>query len=153
VKAVVVLLESSAPTLAVGATPSSRNCTALVSTMIDANAITLACLDAPDDNRFRAATGTALVGGVPPLAAAHASAEQRRAALEMLAAARLRGCIGATLLAHGFNVDMLADFVRDGLATAYRETVTVDGRETKLACLRITDAGRRALEGDALRRS
>ena len=87
------------------------------------------------------------------LAAAHSNAEQRRAALEMLAAAKLRGCTGATLLAHGFNVDMLANLVHDGLAAAHRETATVDGREIKVACLRITDAGRRALEGDALRRS
>ena len=46
----------------------------------------------------------------------HLSAEQRRA-LEILAAARVRGCTGAALLDHGFCIGMLADLVRDGLAT------------------------------------
>ena len=35
------------------------------------------------------------------------SAEQRRA-LKILADAGLRGCTGATLLAYGFSIDMLA---------------------------------------------
>jgi hypothetical protein len=73
-------------------------------------------------------------------------AEQRRM-LEMLADAGLRGCTGATLLARGFKVDMLADLVRDGLATAHRETMRAGGRKIKVARVRITDAGRRALAG------
>src|SRR5258708_40168312 len=48
------------------------------------------------------------------------SADQR-GALEMLA--EWRCCTGTTLLAHGFNIDMLAGLVRDGLATARREPV------------------------------
>jgi len=39
------------------------------------------------------------------------SADQR-GALEMLA--EWGCCTGATLLAHAFNIDMLADLVRDG---------------------------------------
>jgi hypothetical protein len=74
---------------------------------------------------------------------------ERRRALEMLADAALRGCTGATLLAHGFKVDMLADLVREGLATANRETMRVSGRKIAVARVRITDAGRRALEGQA----
>jgi len=76
----------------------------------------------------------------------HLSAKQRWA-LEILAAAGLRGCTRATLLAHGFSVDMLADLVHDGLATAHRQTMRMDRRKIQIARMMITDAGRRALEG------
>ena len=49
------------------------------------------------------------------------------------------------MLAHGFNIDMLARLVHDGLATAHREPVRVDGRMIKVARVRITNAGRIAL--------
>ncbi len=61
------------------------------------------------------------------------SADQR-GALEMLVEGRC--CTGETMLAHGFNVDMLAGLVRDGLATARREPVRVEGRMVKIARLR-----------------
>jgi hypothetical protein len=77
----------------------------------------------------------------PPL-----RAEQRRA-LEILAAVGLRGCDGATLLAHGFRIDMVAGLVHDGLATARCEFMRMGRRKIRVARLRITDAGRRALEG------
>ena len=73
-------------------------------------------------------------------------AEQRRA-LKLLADAGQQGCTGATLLGHGFSIGMLADLVWDGLATGHRETVRVGWRKIKVARIRITDAGRRALEG------
>jgi DNA-binding PadR family transcriptional regulator len=73
-------------------------------------------------------------------------AEQRRA-LEMLAATELNGCSGATLLAQGFRVGMLADLVSDGLATAHRETMKEGKCKTARVRIRITDAGRQALEG------
>jgi hypothetical protein len=73
--------------------------------------------------------------------------EDQRGALEMLVESRC--CTGATLLAHGFNVDMLAGLVRDGLATARREPVKVDGRIVTVARLRITNAGRSAIEDRA----
>ncbi len=76
----------------------------------------------------------------------HLSAKQREA-LEILAAAGLRGCTGATVLADGFSVDMLADLVHDGLATAHRQTRRVGRRKIQFACMMITDAGRTALEG------
>jgi hypothetical protein len=57
---------------------------------------------------------------------------------------------GETLLAHGFNVDTLAGLVRDGLATARREPVKVHSRMVKVARLRITNAGRSAIEGRSL---
>ena len=70
-------------------------------------------------------------------------------ALEMLADAGLRGCTGATLLGHGFNIDMIADLVKDGLATAHRETMRMGRRKIPVARVRITEAGRRAIEGAA----
>jgi hypothetical protein len=73
------------------------------------------------------------------------SPEQRRA-LELLADGP-RGYTKARLLADGFTVDMLAGLVREGLATAQRETSRVGGREIRVERYRITDAGRRALKG------
>jgi hypothetical protein len=76
----------------------------------------------------------------------HLSVERRRA-LKILADAGADGCTGATLFAHGFSVYMLADLVRDGLATAHRETVKVGKRKIKIARVWIADAGQRAIEG------
>jgi hypothetical protein len=73
------------------------------------------------------------------------SAEQRRA-LEMLATAGLHGCTGAAMFARGFTIDMLADLVRDGLATARRETMKVGKRNITIARVWIADAGARALQ-------
>ena len=73
------------------------------------------------------------------------NARQRRA-LELLSDAGQQGCTGATLLAHGFSIDMLADLVRAGLATAHRKPLMSPGqRQIDVARVRITDAGRRAL--------
>ena len=71
-------------------------------------------------------------------------AEQRRA-LEMLAAAGLRGSAGPTLLGQGFRVGMLVDLVGEGLATARREPMKVGTRTITIVHIRITDAGRQAL--------
>jgi hypothetical protein len=71
--------------------------------------------------------------------------EQRRA-LEILAAVGLRGCDGATLLAHGFRIDMLADLVHDGLATARCDIMRMGRRKIRVARLRITGAGRQGLK-------
>jgi hypothetical protein len=77
----------------------------------------------------------------------HLSAEQRRV-LEILATAGLHGCTGAALFARGFTIDMLADLVRDGLATARRETLTVGKRKITIARVWIADAGQQALRAD-----
>ena len=73
------------------------------------------------------------------------TAEQRQV-LELLAGSP-RGYTKGRLLADGFTVDTLADLVREGLATAQRETLRVGGRTIRVERYRITDAGRRALEG------
>ena len=72
------------------------------------------------------------------------TAEQRQA-LELIAT-RPRGCTKGLLLADGFAADMLADLVREGLATAQRGTVSAGGRAISVERYRITDAGRKALE-------
>ena len=73
------------------------------------------------------------------------SAEQRQALV--LIAGSPRGYTKARLLALGFTADMLADLVREGLATAQRETMRVGGRTIRVERYRITAAGRKAIEG------
>jgi hypothetical protein len=75
----------------------------------------------------------------------HLSAER---ALEILGAARVRGCTGAALLDHGFCTGMLADLVRDVLATARLESMT-GKHKIAVARVRITNAGQMALEDAA----
>jgi len=72
---------------------------------------------------------------------------ERRRALEMLASAGITGLIEATMLAHGFTRAMLALLVQKGLARARRVTVMADGSAIKVYRIRITAAGRRAIEG------
>jgi TolB-like protein len=74
------------------------------------------------------------------------NAEQRRA-LEILSTAGLHGCTGTALFARGLTIDMLAELVRDGLATARRETLKVGKRKVTIARVWIAEAGKRALEG------
>jgi hypothetical protein len=45
------------------------------------------------------------------------------------------------------SVEMLADLVHGGLATAHRQTMRVGRRKIQFARVMITDAGRKALEG------
>jgi hypothetical protein len=73
--------------------------------------------------------------------------ERQRRVLELLAGAGPHGCTGATLLAHGFKIDMLAELVRDGLAAAHREPLKTGQRQIDVARITITTAGQRALEG------
>ncbi len=78
---------------------------------------------------------------------------ERRRALELLAASR-DGCTEAVMIAHGFTVQQMVDLVRAGLATAKTERVVAGGRTMQVAQVRITEAGRRALEnaGQKVRR-
>ena len=72
------------------------------------------------------------------------NADQRRA-LQLLADAGAQGRTGATLFAYGVRIDMLADLLREGFATARREPTKAGERQIEVARLRITAAGRRAL--------
>jgi hypothetical protein len=70
----------------------------------------------------------------------------RRQALALLAAAP-GGCTDSLMFANGFTAEVLVELVRDGFATATLE-LTVIGERTliEVARMRITDAGRQALE-------
>ena len=68
----------------------------------------------------------------------------RRRALELLAGSR-EGCTKAMMRAHGFSIDMLVELVKVGLATTKRERIVAGGRQTDVARVRITEAGRQAL--------
>jgi hypothetical protein len=70
---------------------------------------------------------------------------RRRLVLEMLAGAGEHGCADPTFVAR-FTPELF-DLVRDGLATAARETRIVRGRPFDVACVRITVKGWRAIEG------
>ena len=52
----------------------------------------------------------------------------------------------------GFKLETMADLVRSGFATVRVETVKELGFEIEFACVRITDAGWRSLEGLTSRR-
>jgi hypothetical protein len=51
------------------------------------------------------------------------------------------------VLAHGFDSDMIAGLVRAGFATAQRESIKAGGKTIEVVRIRITDAGRRAIQG------
>jgi hypothetical protein len=69
----------------------------------------------------------------------------RRRALELLASCR-DGCTEAMMLAHGFSIDTMVELVNAGLASATAEGVVAGRRAIEVARVRITEAGRRALE-------
>jgi len=53
------------------------------------------------------------------------------------------------MLAHGFTADMLAGLVLVGLATTQPGTIRAGGRTKEVGFMRITAAGRLALEDTA----
>jgi hypothetical protein len=59
-----------------------------------------------------------------------------------------RGLAEPLLLTYGFSRKMLAVLFRSGLATAQRQTVRVSGQPVEVTRIRITEAGRQALEAD-----
>jgi hypothetical protein len=74
---------------------------------------------------------------------------QPRRMLEMLKllAGSPHGATEALLVrAHGFDNDMIAGVVRAGLATAERETMKAGAKPIEVLRLRITAAGREAIE-------
>ncbi len=73
----------------------------------------------------------------------HLGAEQRRA-LQLLASSPF-GATEAIMLAHGFKRQMIASLGRAGLATSLGKTV--DHKAIAVGRVKITDAGRRAIEG------
>jgi hypothetical protein len=74
----------------------------------------------------------------------YAKRDHRQRALRLLAGCP-DGSTESILLAHGFSLSLLAELVRDGLATATMERVG-RGKKIKVVCLRITEAGRKAMK-------
>jgi hypothetical protein len=58
-------------------------------------------------------------------------------------------CSEAELLASGFSFAQLAGLLIDGYATVQRKCVRVSGREKMVPWMQITDAGWKALAGQA----
>jgi hypothetical protein len=69
----------------------------------------------------------------------------RRRALELLATSP-DGCTEALMFANGFTAELLIELVRAELASAHAERMVAGGRTVEVARMRITDAGRKALE-------
>src|SRR6476620_3263342 len=68
----------------------------------------------------------------------------RRRALELLEAS-IDGCTQAIMLAYGFKTELLVELVNAGLATASIERMVAGGRRIAVTRMRITGAGRQAL--------
>ena len=71
--------------------------------------------------------------------------EQLRA-LRLLDNAGPRGATETLLASHGFAANLLVGLVREGLATAESKTVRAGGRFIEVTRVRITGAGRDALD-------
>jgi hypothetical protein len=69
----------------------------------------------------------------------------RRRALDLLAASP-DGCTEAIILAHGFTVELMVKLCIAELAIATPERMVVGGRTVEVVRMKITEAGRRALE-------
>ncbi len=73
---------------------------------------------------------------------------QQRRSLELLAGDPHGATGGRLVIAHGFETEMLAGLVHEGLATAIvGESDNAHGKTIEVVRIMITDAGRRALEG------
>jgi hypothetical protein len=71
---------------------------------------------------------------------------ERRQALQLLASSP-HGLTVKLLLTHGFTRRMLTGLVHNGLATAQPErTMGTDGKPIEVVRIKITEAGRRAIE-------
>jgi hypothetical protein len=74
--------------------------------------------------------------------------DSRRRALELLAASR-DGCTESMMLAHGFDIPLLVELVRAGLATATGERVVAGMRTIEVARVRINRSGAKGAGKDA----
>jgi hypothetical protein len=64
----------------------------------------------------------------------------------LLADAGPHGCTGASFLAYGFKVDVLAGLIHNGLAAAHSESMKAGEWPIEVARIMITAAGRTAIE-------
>ena len=77
---------------------------------------------------------------------ATADRRTRRRALELLAGCDPEGCTEAVMLANGIDVDTMVSIIVEGLVTATPQRTRAGREVVEVATLRITDAGRKALE-------
>jgi hypothetical protein len=78
--------------------------------------------------------------------ASHLSQDRRRA-LQLLASTPRGTTEELLMLAHGFSRDTVAGLVLAGFLTVVTETLRVGGPMLKIERVKITDDGRRVLEG------
>ena len=72
---------------------------------------------------------------------------KRRRALELLASSRQGVNAGLLIFIHGFDRRVLDGLVKAGLAATEHEVVVAGGKPVEIVRFKITDAGRRAIEG------
>jgi hypothetical protein len=72
--------------------------------------------------------------------------DQQRRALTVLADMGPQGCLEGVMLMHGFGAGVMAGLVRDGLVSTAEETARAGRRRIYVAKVKITDAGRQAIE-------
>ena len=72
---------------------------------------------------------------------------EQREALELLASDPQGATEQLLAVAHGLESGMIAWLVRSGLATATRGSMKAGGKTVEVVRIRITTAGRRAIEG------
>ena len=72
---------------------------------------------------------------------------ERRRALKLLASDRHGVDKKLLVLGHGFKRQMLAALIAAGLAAAEREVVTAGSKTVEVVRIKITAAGREAIEG------
>ena len=75
--------------------------------------------------------------------------EEQRRALELLSRSQGSGCTRLLWVAHGFRLATLVSLVRDGLADVQAEAVSEGSRTIEIVRIRMTGAGRTAIEGPA----
>jgi len=73
--------------------------------------------------------------------------KQQRGALTVLADMGPEGCLEGVMLMHGFGGGVVADLVRDWLASTAEATARAGRRRVHVTKVRITDAGRAGLKG------
>ena len=72
---------------------------------------------------------------------------ERRRMLKLLARSRHGANEELLVHGHGFRQPTIAGLVRSGLAAAEREVVKAGGKTIEIVRVRITEAGRKAIEG------
>jgi hypothetical protein len=84
-----------------------------------------------------------------PLRKCRLSPQPRRALelLKLLASSPHGATKKLLVVVHGFDTDMIAGHVRAGLAAEERDVMKAGGKTIEVVRIRITEAGRKAIEG------